>query len=111
LSCLLGIAGESAFGDLEDEAVEGEVRAFGGGVDVTGKGAVGELGEGDVDREGEMPGDVFCCGEDAAEEGSGEEAIESGFFREGNEGVREDDAATGMLPARKNFESPEEPGS
>ncbi len=63
---VFGVADESALGDLEDEALEREVGLLGGGEDVFGKGEVGELGEGDVDGEGEVSGDVFGCGEDGA---------------------------------------------
>jgi hypothetical protein len=77
---VLGVAGESAFGDFQDETVEGKAGLLGGGADVFGEGEVGELGERDVDREGEMFGDVFCGGEDGSEEVAGELTVEAGVF-------------------------------
>ena len=43
-----------------------------GGADVFGEAEVGELGERDVDREGEMVGDIFGGGEDGSEKVAGE---------------------------------------
>ena len=108
---VFGVADEGALGDLEDETVEGEVCLLGGGADVFGKSEVGELGEGDVDREGEVIGDVFGGGEDGAEEVAGEQAVEAGFFGEWNELVWRDEAALGMLPAGEGFEAAEEAGA
>ncbi len=84
---------------------------LGGGADVAGKGAVGELGEGDVDGEGEMLGKDGGCGEGAAEELLGELADDSGLFGEGDEIGRIDGAVHGMLPAGKNLESGDDTGT
>jgi hypothetical protein len=105
---VLGVAGECALGDLEDETAEGKAGLFGGGTDVFGEREVGELGEGDVDGEGEVLGDVFCGGEDGSEEVAGELAVEAGLFGERDELVGGDEAADGMLPTREDFESAEQ---
>ena len=106
-----GVAEEGALGDLEDEAVEGEVAVLGGGADVAGKGAVGELSEGDVGCEGEVRGDDGGGGEGGAEEVAGELADEVGLFGEGDELVGVDDAALGMTPAGEDFEAGELAGA
>ena len=103
-----GVADDGAFGDLEDEAIEGEVGLTRGVGDVAGKGEIGEFGEGDVDGDREMGGDVFGSGEDGSEEFAGEEAVEAGAFGEGDELVGRDEASLGMLPAREGFEAAEE---
>src|ERR1700758_1031215 len=73
-----------------------------------GETEVGQLGEGDVDREGEVVGNVFGGGEDGGEELAGEQAVEAGFFGERDELVWRDEAALGMLPAGEGFEAAEE---
>jgi hypothetical protein len=108
---VLGVVDEGALGDLEDETVEREFCVFGGSQDMAGETKVGQLGEGDVDREGQVIGDVFGCGEDGAEEFAGEEAVEAGFFGEGNELVWGDEAALRMLPAGEGFEAAEKAGA
>ena len=69
---VFGVADEGALGDLEDETLQREVCVLCGSEDVLREGEVGELGEGDVDGEGEVVGDVFGSGEDGAEEVAGE---------------------------------------
>ena len=108
---MLGVADECAFGDLEDEAFEGKLCVLRSGGDVSGKGEVCELGEGDVDRDGEVVGDVFCCGEDGSEEVACELTMEAGFFGERNELVGRDETMFRMLPASEGFEAAEEAGS
>ena len=76
--------------------------------DVAGKGAVGELGEGDVDGDREVGGDVFGGGEDGSEEFAGEEAVRPELFGEGDELVGGMSASLGMLPAREDFEAGEQ---
>jgi hypothetical protein len=78
---------------------------------VPGKSEVGELGERDVDGEGEVFGDVFGCGEDGAEEAAGEEAVQTGFLGEGDKLIGRDQTALRMLPSREGFEAAEKPGS
>ena len=51
----------------------------GGGEDVFWECEIRELGERDVDGEGEMVGDVLGCGEDGPEEVSGELTVRPDF--------------------------------
>jgi hypothetical protein len=84
---------------------------FGGGADVPGETEVGQLGEGDVDREGEVIGDVLGGGEDGGEEFAGEETVKTGLFGEGDEVVWGDEAALRMLPAGEGFEAAKKAGA
>ena len=108
---MFGVADEGALGDLEDETLQGEVCLLGGGADVFWEREVGELGEGDVDRESEVVGDVFGGDEDCAQELAGEQAVKSGLFGEGNELVWRDKAALRMLPAGESLKAAEQAGA
>src|ERR1700733_14995072 len=108
---LCGVADQSALGDFEDKAAQGEVCLVGGETDVPGKAGIGELGEGDVDRQGEMFGDVFGCGEDCAQEGAGEQTVETSFFGERDEVVGKNHAAEGMPPAGKDLKAAQKAGA
>lgn len=107
----LGIADEGALGDFEDETLEGEVCLLGGGTDMAGKGPIGELGEGDIDGEGEVLGKDACGGEGVAEEMLGELADDSGLFGERDEVSGIDGADYRMLPAGKDLEAGEHTGA
>jgi hypothetical protein len=52
----LRVSDEGALCDLEDEPIKGEVVQLGCSTDVAGERAIGQLGEGDVDGEGEVFG-------------------------------------------------------
>jgi hypothetical protein len=108
---VLGIADESALRDFEDEAMEGEVCLLGSGADVFGEAEIGELGEGDIHREGEMVGDVFGRSEDCTEKLACERAVKAGLFGEGDELIRRDEAALGMLPSGKGLEAAKKAGA
>jgi hypothetical protein len=58
-----------------------------------------------------MTGNVFCGGEDCAEEFAGEETMQTGRFGEGNELVWRDEAALRMLPAGEGFEAAKKTGA
>ncbi len=105
---MFGVADEGALGDLEDETLQGKVCLLGGGADVLGEREVGELSEGDVDREGEVAGDVFGCGEDCTQELASEQTVESGLFGKGDELIRQDKTALRMLPAGECLEAAEQ---
>ena len=97
---VLGVADESTFGDLEDETVEGEAGLFGGGADVFGEGEIGELGEGDIDREGEVLGIFLAAAKTARRRFPVSRPLRPAASASGmnsSGGIR---PRTGMLPAR-----------
>jgi len=108
---VLGVADEGTFGDFEDEAAEREVGVFGGETDVPGEGTVAQLGEGDVDGEGEVLGDVVGGRKDGTQQMAREKTIQSGFFREGDELVGKNDPTARMMPTRENLEAGEDAGA
>ena len=79
---VFGVADQGALCDLEDEAIQWKVCISGSGEDVPGEREIGELGEGDVNGEGEVAWDIPGCGEDSAEELAGEQTVKAGSFSE-----------------------------
>ncbi len=108
---MFGVADESALGDFEDEALEGEVCMFGGEADVFWKAEVGQLSQGDVDRESEMVRNVFGRGEDGTKKLASKQAMKAGLFSERNELIWLDQATLRMLPAGERLEAAEEAGA
>jgi hypothetical protein len=87
---VLCVADEGALGDLEDETLQREVCVLCGSEDVLRESEVSELGERDVDGEGEVAGDLLSSGEDGAEEVAGELTVEAGLFGERDELIGRD---------------------
>ena len=69
------------------------------------KRAVGELGEGDINRERKVRRDAGGGGEDGTEKIAEEKAVQSGLFGERDELVWRHQAALRMLPAREDLEA------